>query len=137
MSAKLDDVVPLIPYLRRHARLLSGTKDIGDEYVRLCLELVSAEPERLDGDDLKLRLFLAFHQCWNVISQVTAISPEAIEGQERLEDGLAALAPLERRVLLLSVVEEFSPGRSRISCGSRRPRSGRNWARLGRLCSSA
>lgn len=109
MPMTSDDVMPLIPYLRRHARLLSGTKDIGDEYVRLCLELVTAEPERLEGGDLKLQLFWAFHQCWNVVNQVTAPSPDAVEQQERLEDGLASLAPLERRVLLLSVVEDFTP----------------------------
>lgn len=109
MPAIADDLMPLIPYLRRHARLLSGTKDIGDEYVRLCLELVMAEPERLEGDDLRLQLFRAFHQCWNVVNQVTSPSPEAVDHKERLEDGLASLAPLERRVLLLSVVEDFAP----------------------------
>lgn len=109
MPATPEDLLPLIPYLRRHARLLSGTAEIGDEYVRLCLELVTAEPERLEGDDLRLKLFSAFHQCWNVVNEVTAPSPDAVEQQERLEDGLASLAPLERRVLLLSVIEDFTP----------------------------
>jgi RNA polymerase sigma factor (sigma-70 family) len=89
--------------------MLSGTKDIGDEYVRWCLELVTEEPERLEGNNLRLELYTAFHQCWNVVSKVTTPSAEALDEQERLEEGLASLAPLERRVLLLSVVEDFTP----------------------------
>lgn len=109
MTAGSSEIIPLIPLLRRHARMLSGTKEIGDEYVRLCLELVTAEPARLEGDDLRLQLFRAFHQCWNVISRATTPSADALDQQERLEDGLASLAPMKRRVLLLSVVEDFKP----------------------------
>lgn len=109
MPIEPEELMPFIPLLRRHARLLSGTKEIGDEYVRLCLELVMAEPERLERDDLRLSLFAAFHQCWKVVSRVTVPSPDAVDQAERLDEGLASLAPLERRVLLLSVVEDFTP----------------------------
>jgi FixJ family two-component response regulator len=117
MPVTPEDLMPMIPFLRRHARLLSGTTEIGDEYVRLCLELVTVEPARLEGGDLRLRLFTAFHHFWNVVNQVSAPSPDAIEQQERLEDGLASLAPLERRVLLLSVVEDFSPAQAGLFLG--------------------
>ena len=40
-----------IPYLRRHARLLTGSQEVGDEYVRICLEMVMTEPHHLaDGE---------------------------------------------------------------------------------------
>lgn len=104
------DIVPEIPYLRRHARLLSGSKEVGDEYVRLCLELLMAEPERLEGADLRVQLFQAFHSVWSVInpSDPKTDDHETITHEERIEQGLAALAPTERRVLLLVAVEDFS-----------------------------
>jgi RNA polymerase sigma factor (sigma-70 family) len=110
MQVTSADIVSEIPYLRRHARLLSGSKDVGDEYVRLCLELVMAEPERLQGGDLRVRLFQAFHSVWAVINPAEAelATNETTTQEERIEQGLAALAPTERRVLLLVAVEDFS-----------------------------
>ncbi len=106
------EIVPEIPYLRRHARLLSGSKEVGDEYVRLCLELVMAEPERMTGDDLRVQLFQAFHSVWSVINpsepEPETETNESTTQEERIEQGLAALAPTERRVLLLVAVEDFS-----------------------------
>lgn len=99
-----------IPYLRRHARLLTGSQEVGDEYVRICLELVMAEPHHLEGD-LKVQLFRAFHAVWRVVttSISTNTSPlECVDFSDRLEQGLSALPPLERRVLLLAVVEKFT-----------------------------
>lgn len=102
------DIVPEIPYLRRHARLLTGSKEVGDEYVRLCLELVMAEPERMTGGDLRVQLFQAFHSVWSVINPPEPEANETVTREERIEQGLAALAPTERRVLLLVAVEDFS-----------------------------
>lgn len=110
MPSQMDDVVGFIPYLRRHARLLTGTKEVGDEYVRLCLELLVEEPERLEGGDLRIQLFKAFHTVWSVINAPAhddaAQDATTLEG--RLEDGIAALPATERRVLLLIAVEDFS-----------------------------
>ncbi len=108
MPVTPEDLMPHIPYLRRHARLLTGSKDVGDEYVRLCLELITAEPKRLEGDHLRVQLFTAFHACWTAINEATKRTAAALDEQERLQEGLAALQPVERRVLLLSVVEDFT-----------------------------
>ncbi|HLT02402.1 MAG TPA: response regulator [Geminicoccaceae bacterium] len=99
-----------IPYLRRHARLLTGSQEVGDEYVRICLELVMAEPHHLERGDLKVQLFRAFHAVWRVVNtSISKTSPlECVEFTDRLEQGLTALPQLERRVLLLAVVEKFS-----------------------------
>lgn len=109
MGAAVDSerLVPHIPYLRRHARLLTGSKDVGDEYVRICLELIVAEPERLQADDdLRVALFRAFYAAWSTFNKVERESLEdPISIEQRLEQGLAALPPIERRVLLLVVVE--------------------------------
>lgn len=109
MTDLSDVVLQHVPYLRRHARLLAGSQEVGDEYVRICLELVLAEPERLRRDPFRVELFRAFHQVWNAVAE-TIRRPSFDSGDlgERLEHGLAGLAPLERRVLLLVVVEGFS-----------------------------
>jgi RNA polymerase sigma factor (sigma-70 family) len=110
MSDVSEALLRHLPYLRRHARLLTGSQEIGDEYVRICLEMVMAEPHHLANGDLKIQLFRAFHAVWRVVTTtINASSPlERIELSDRLEQGLTALPPLERRVLLLAVVEKFT-----------------------------
>ena len=104
-----EAVLQHVPYLRRHARLLTGSQEVGDEYVRICLEMVVAEPHHLANGDVKVQLFRAFHAAWRVVeSAINEGSPlEAVDFSERVEQGLGALSPLERRVLLLAVVEKF------------------------------
>ena len=60
---------------------------IGDEYVRLCLELVTAEPKRLEGGDLRVQLFAAFHACWDALNKPAKRMPDAIDQEQRLEAG--------------------------------------------------
>jgi CheY-like chemotaxis protein/DNA-directed RNA polymerase specialized sigma24 family protein len=110
MSDVSEALLKHLPYLRRHARLLTGSQEIGDEYVRICLEMVMAEPHHLASGDLKIQLFRAFHAVWRVVSTtISASSPlERVDLSDRLEQGLTALPPLERRVLLLAVVEKFT-----------------------------
>jgi DNA-directed RNA polymerase specialized sigma24 family protein/CheY-like chemotaxis protein len=110
MSDISEALLKQIPYLRRHARLLTGSQEVGDEYVRICLEMVIAEPHHLANGDLKGQLFRAFHAVWRVVTTTIGEgSPlERVDLSDRLEQGLTALPPLERRVLLLAVVEKFS-----------------------------
>jgi CheY-like chemotaxis protein/DNA-directed RNA polymerase specialized sigma24 family protein len=110
MSDVSEALLKQVPYLRRHARLLTGSQEVGDEYVRICLEMVMAEPHHLANGDLKVQLFRAFHAVWRVVTTaINDTSPlECVDLSERLEQGLTALAPLERRVLLLAVVEKFT-----------------------------
>jgi CheY-like chemotaxis protein len=97
-------IVDHIPYIRRYARALTGSQRRGDSYVRLCLETILAEPERMAGD-AKLQLFTAFHDAWRAIN-VEQSDDEP--GVERIEHGLAMLPAIERQVLLLTSLEEFS-----------------------------
>ncbi len=110
MSDVSEALLKHIPYLRRHARLLTGSQEVGDEYVRICLEMVVAEPYHLANGDLKVQLFRAFHDVWRVVTTtISESSPlEHVDLSDRLEQGLTALPPLERRVLLLAVVEKFT-----------------------------
>ncbi|MEZ5933576.1 MAG: response regulator [Alphaproteobacteria bacterium] len=107
---KTDDLLPHMPYLRRHARMLAGSSQAGDDYVRMCLELLIAEPSRLEGGDARVLLYKAFHKIWDAVVKrlqqvVDAASPgEAAEVGPLLRD----LATFERRVALLANVEAFS-----------------------------
>ena len=110
MSRPEEAIIRYVPYLRRHARLLSGSQASGDEFVRLCLELVVAEPVWLEGEDLRLQLFRAFHAAWSKVHET--IGDESAMGEvelvERVRQGLAGLPGPERRTLALIVVEEFT-----------------------------
>lgn len=105
-------IVRHIPLLRRYARALVGAQDRGDAYVRICLETLLEEPERLEPDgDLRLQLYALFHDIWTIVS-ADGSSPfdsgvDALNGNP-LERGLAALPPVERQVLLLVSMEGFT-----------------------------
>jgi DNA-directed RNA polymerase specialized sigma24 family protein/CheY-like chemotaxis protein len=110
MGGTEDAILQYIPYLRRHARLLTGSQAIGDEFVRLCLELVVAEPRWLEGDNLRVQLFRAFHAAWTKVQETIAEASTLAEVEltERVKQGLASLPGTERRTIALVVIEEFT-----------------------------
>jgi CheY-like chemotaxis protein len=83
---------------------------VGDEYVRICLELIVAEPARLEADgNLRVALFKAFYAAWSAFNKIERDGAEdPVSIAERLEQGLAALPAVERLVLLLVVVEDLA-----------------------------
>ncbi len=102
------DIVRLLPYLRRYARALTGSQSTGDEYVRLCLEAILAEPARIkNAADLRVELFAVFHDAWDIVDSAI---PEAEGGADEtgINRQLAALPSIERQVLLLIALERFS-----------------------------
>ena len=76
--------------------LVHGSQEVGDEYVRICLEMVMAEPHHLADGDLKVQLFRAFHAVWTVVTTtISESSPlECVDLSDRLEQGLTVLPPL-------------------------------------------
>jgi len=104
------DIVRLLPYLRRYARALTGSQSTGDQYVRLCLEAILAEPERIkNADDLRVELFTVFHDAWDIVD--SALPQAGVGGDVQAGDlrkQLAALPSRERQVLLLVSLERFS-----------------------------
>src|SRR5512144_266017 len=102
-----NSILELLPFLRRYARALTGSQTRGDNCVRLCLETILAEPGRMEGRDAKLQLFKAFHDAWRAVDTQIA-SPRHPQRESQLNHGLAALPSMERQVLLLAFLEEFS-----------------------------
>lgn len=105
-----DDIIRHIPYLRRYARILSGSQEAGDQYVRICLETLVEEPERLtSGSSPRLQLYRLFHRTWVGIAErisPSEFSPDPTGGED--EAPLDKLPSRRRQVLLLMAVEGFS-----------------------------
>ena len=101
MSAKLSlkvELGPILPYLRRYARALTGSQSRGDEAVRHVLQALLAAPAQFDRDKPpRADLFRLFHHVWN-----------GLEVAGRQAGPVASLALPMRESLLLTAVEGFS-----------------------------
>ena len=104
-----DKIVENLRFLRRYARALLGSQHTGDTYVRICLEALLQEPDRIAvTDDVRLKLFHLFHDVW---SRAGVHDKEEGEGQPHdlsVEARLQALPVSERQILLLTTLEGFS-----------------------------
>lgn len=109
MTTDVNAIVTLLPFVRRYARALTGSQTRGDNYVRLCLETILAEPGRMQGSHPKLQLFKAFHDAWRAVDMKIGVGERSRAASDApTGSGLAALPPIERQVLLLTYLEEFS-----------------------------
>jgi CheY-like chemotaxis protein len=107
-----DQLVTILPYLRRYARALVGEQSIGDTYVRICLETLLQEPGRVQvGAEARVQLYSLFHE---VITRTgvrdaasDSVSPNELTDLT-VESRLRALPPTERQALLLTTLEGFS-----------------------------
>lgn len=99
---------PHLPYLRRYARILTGSQASGDAYVRACLEAVLANPQGFDRDDNpKIALYQLFHATWD--------STGGGDYTSGVDQRLSQITPAHRQVMLLTSVEGFSvPDAARI-----------------------
>lgn len=99
-----------LPYLRRYARTLTGSQEKGDRFVRVCLETLLVEPERVqEVGGSRLSLYRLFHEVWRKIAAIDPYdSTRFAASAEGLEDHLQALPPVERQLLLLTTLESFS-----------------------------
>ena len=110
MPGLSERIAPLLPYLRRHARALTGSQDGGDAYVAATLESIIAAPEEFSKLDPRISLYRIFHAIWGSVSLGTVHSdPRPAGGAERAAARrLSQLTPLNRQALLLTVMEGFS-----------------------------
>lgn len=108
MARSPDEIASKIPYLRRYARALTGSQAVGDQYVRISLEMILESPDRLpDKGDLQRELFRLLHEVWIRVSPegLAALGPG---GDTRMRELLGGLEGRERQVLLLVAVEGYS-----------------------------
>lgn len=100
-------VAAQLPYLRRHARAVTGSQDTGDRYAAAALEAIVAEPSILAGaDDPRVALFRTFHQVWSSAGAPLGTPDSALSA--RAQRRMAALTPQSREALLLRSIEGLS-----------------------------
>ncbi|WDZ75704.1 response regulator [Ensifer adhaerens] len=103
-------IAPLLPYLRRYARALTGSQTSGDAYVAAVLEALIADtsifPEASNDRVGLFRLFTSLFGSSSVLVP-EPVSPFAWE--KRASINLATVSPLARQAFLLVSVEGFRP----------------------------
>jgi CheY-like chemotaxis protein len=125
-GAGLDRIVAAhLPYLRRHARALTGAQETGDRYAIATLEAIVADPSALGGaigdtpggtagdtlgghDSVRIGLFAVFHRIWSssgAVVEETDAADDLLE--QRAQWRLQGLSPNSREALLLSTIEGF------------------------------
>ena len=89
---------PELPYLRRYARALTGSQNLGDAAVRETLEALLVAPDELDATKPpRVELYRIFHKLWR-----------GMEPVGRDQSLVARLSVHTRQSLLLTAVEGFS-----------------------------
>lgn len=107
--SRSQQIAPLLPFLRRYARALTGTQDSGDAFVVATLEAVLADAEALPAaENPRVGLYRLFHAIWSSSSgpkDATDLPPDA-EGTAQAR--LQSLVPARRQALLLTALEGFT-----------------------------
>ena len=107
-----EKVAAHLPYLRRFARVVTGSQKSGDAYVAMTLEALLADPTILaPGIEPRVALYRAFLRMlnsieWNRQGDGDDGHPAGLEAAHR---NLASLTPPARQAFLLMAAEEFSP----------------------------
>jgi len=106
-----ESITRTLPFLRRYARAVSGSQKRGDEWVRLCAEVAVQQPELVAAAaDTKLGVFKLFHSLQQPFGGLDPAASDANGVSGRLKESLTDMAPLQRQVLLLTVLEGFTAG---------------------------
>jgi DNA-directed RNA polymerase specialized sigma24 family protein/CheY-like chemotaxis protein len=96
-----------VPYLRRYARVLTGSQESGDSYVKATLEALVNEPNLLAlAEHPKTALYQVFSRIWNSV-QVNEDAEPAVNLVPE-ERHLGQITAMPRQAFLLVSVEGFS-----------------------------
>lgn len=100
-----------LPFLRRYARALAGSQSHGDQWVRLCVEVLLHQPNLMgDGARSKADIFALFHRLQQPFRRLEnkkdVSGPSTV--RERLEAQMDSMPDLHRSALLLTALEGFS-----------------------------
>jgi CheY-like chemotaxis protein len=97
-------LAPHLPFLRRFARVLTGSQSTGDAYAVQTLEAVVADQDVLPEDlPPRAALYRVFLRIWLSVSSRN----ESFDPEQAADRNLAAMTPLPRAAFLLHAVEGF------------------------------
>lgn len=105
-----DAIAPQLPYLRRFARVLSGSQSSGDAYVVATLEALAADPDIFPTDlEPRVATYQTFLKVWNSVrlNHETGEAPTS-DRLAAADRKIEAITPRPRQAFLLMAVEEFS-----------------------------
>lgn len=114
----MGQIAKHVPYLRRFARALSGSRPLGDAFVSETLKaLIDGRVGLIEGVG-RLPLYRAFFQIWQRLD----LHDTLIGGSDEMgvDRRLQALVPISRLVFLLARMEGFEPSDIAVIC-DRRP----------------
>jgi CheY-like chemotaxis protein/DNA-directed RNA polymerase specialized sigma24 family protein len=96
-----------LPYLRRFARALVGTREGGDAYVMATLEAIVADPRKIqENEDLRVSLYKHFLKVW--AAAPVNLRPEPAEApDDGARRNLDAISLRPRVAFLLHALEGF------------------------------
>jgi CheY-like chemotaxis protein len=101
------EIAQHIPYLRRFARALTGSREGGDAYVVATLETLIADPAKFEsGEDLRGALYRLFLDIWTatpINSDIGGVASEEIGAHRNLD----AISLRPRIAFLLNALEGF------------------------------
>lgn len=105
-----DKVAAELPFLRRYARALTGSQDIGDSLVKALLEKAIADKELQSSLNLgRVGIYHAFHSVWSGRAADHSQENSPASGHEASANRrLQKITPVNRQALLLTTLEEFS-----------------------------
>jgi CheY-like chemotaxis protein len=104
-----SNIAEHIPYLRRFARALTGTRDGGDAYVLATLETLVADPSKMDStEEPRSALYRLFLQVWgaapiNAHTDRAGSAPDEAGARRNLD----AIPVRPRVAFLLTALEGF------------------------------
>ncbi len=108
-----------LPYLRRYARALTGSQSSGDAFVRATLEAAILDKALHAQISLgRQHLYAVFNRIWSGAHE-EPVPPTSFENAHELvaQARLSKMTPLARQALLLTTLEDFSPGDAAIVMG--------------------
>jgi len=110
MSAYTASLAVQLPYLRRFARALTGSQEVGDSYALAALEsAVSNADGAKESDDPAVWLFRALLKVWTgIVLRHPEAASEPGQRSDAADLNLRAITPLPRAAFLLHSMEGFS-----------------------------
>lgn len=104
-----DLIARQLPYLRRYARVLTGSQSLGDGFVRELLEAALVDADLRESiSSSRVGLFSAFTKIYASAGAELAVEGSGSEEVATVASRLELVTPLARQALLLSSIEDFS-----------------------------
>ena len=112
MTPITQEIVSVLPSLRRYGRALTCDRQAADRYILVVLEILSEEPWRVQpGQDVTFRLYKLFDRVLSIFEPGPMTETEPADPYHRLKCGVLDLPLLSRKLLLLVMLERFSLAR--------------------------